>query len=297
MVFLETGTSVVFGLLTASIIVLWLPQRFYQAGGIPLWIIFGTLSGALGLYYGIAAPGGILYLLMLAACCYLLNKRDLHAYLRALNGLAIVGLVAGLFLHMIPFFNNPLVFDNLHLSDQSSAYTKYWSFDKAAAGLILLAYFGAICRSGHDWKILARKSYIISAATIFLTLALALLLGYIKPDIKFTHAYFAWAWADLFFTCIPEEMLFRGFLQNHLASFSRRNAYQAGITVFVGILFGLAHAGGGLTYAALACVAGVGYGFAYQVTGKIESAILTHFLLNTAHFLLFTYPLAYQAAP
>jgi len=37
-------------------------------------------------------------------------------------------------------------------------------------------------------------------------------------------------------------------------------------------------------------VAGIGYGWAYRRTGRIEASILTHFSLNSLHFLLFTYP-------
>jgi membrane protease YdiL (CAAX protease family) len=40
----------------------------------------------------------------------------------------------------------------------------------------------------------------------------------------------------------------------------------------------------------LATVAGIGYGYAYYQSGRIETAILTHFLLNAAHAVFFTYP-------
>ncbi len=290
MILFDTGTILSFGLLTASILSLWLPQRYAVANTVRIWTTLCALSVASGLYYGIVETGGVLYLLSLGAFCYPVNRKDFSIYLRVLCGVIVFGLAAGLFLHKIPFFNNPLVFDHFFLSEKSSVHTKYWSFDKAMAGLILLAYFGDICRSGQDWKMLARKTLIATSVTIFAALSCAQLLGYIKPDIKFSSAYFAWAWANLFFTCIPEEILFRGFLQKHLASIFRSNAYQIGMAAFIGIVFGLAHSGGSMTYAATACIAGIGYGIAYHITGKIESAILTHFLLNSVHFLFFTYP-------
>ena len=55
-------------------------------------------------------------------------------------------------------------------------------------------------------------------------------------------------------------------------------------------LFGLVHAGGGPTYVVLATLAGVGYGWVFLRTGRIEASILTHFALNAVHFLGFTYP-------
>jgi membrane protease YdiL (CAAX protease family) len=40
----------------------------------------------------------------------------------------------------------------------------------------------------------------------------------------------------------------------------------------------------------LATLAGAGYAIAFQRTGRVEAGILTHFAVNAAHFLLFTYP-------
>ncbi len=56
------------------------------------------------------------------------------------------------------------------------------------------------------------------------------------------------------------------------------------------VLFGLRHYMGGINYILLATVAGIGYGWAYRHTGRMEASILTHFSLNSLHFLLFTYP-------
>lgn len=290
MIIFDTATFVVYGLLTASILSVWLPPSLTRITRVAPWMILLALSMGFGLYYRIVEPGGILYLAVLATFCHLASRSKLNIYLKIAFGLVAIGMVVVLFLHKAAFFNNPLVFDKFFLSDRSSAYTKYWNFDKAAAGLILLAYFGDIARSRHDWKTLARKSYLISIITVVLSLSLARVFGYIKLDITLTSAYFAWAWANLFFTCVSEEMLFRGVVQRHLAALSDKNTYKVGIVVFVGILFGLAHFAGGTTYVILASVAGIGYGYAYHVTARIESAILTHFLLNSAHFLLFTYP-------
>ena len=60
--------------------------------------------------------------------------------------------------------------------------------------------------------------------------------------------------------------------------------------VFSAVLFGLAHLGGGLSYALAATVAGLGYGAAYLRTQRIEAAMAVHFSVNALHFLLFTYP-------
>ena len=56
------------------------------------------------------------------------------------------------------------------------------------------------------------------------------------------------------------------------------------------MLFGLAHAGGGATWLAVATIAGLGYAAIYARTRRIEGAILVHFAVNAAHFIGFTYP-------
>lgn len=295
MITLDTSTVIVYGFLTGAVLSIWLPQAFNRAARIPVWMVLCGVSAGCGLYYGIVEPLGIFYLAVLAFACHLTAQRRMNAAVRILSALAILGLVLGLFLHKVPFFNNPLVFDGFFLSPRSAVYTKYWNFDKAAAGLILLAFFGDVCRSRQDWKTLARKSYKISIITVSLSLLLALILGHIEPDVTLTAAFPLWAWSNLFFTCIPEEMLFRGFIQKHLAGLATGNALKTGIVIFVGILFGLAHFGGGAVYMILATIAGLGYGYAYHVTGRIESSILIHFLLNTVHFLFFTYPYARAA--
>lgn len=56
------------------------------------------------------------------------------------------------------------------------------------------------------------------------------------------------------------------------------------------VAFGSAHIAGGTTHVLLATLAGIGYGAAYHLTGRVEAGILVHFLLNLSHLVLFTYP-------
>ncbi len=80
-------------------------------------------------------------------------------------------------------------------------------------------------------------------------------------------------------------------MQARLASALAPVKFGSAIDVIVSaLLFGLAHFGGGLAYVGLATLAGLGYGIAYARTQRIESAILTHFLLNAVHFVGFTFP-------
>ncbi len=58
------------------------------------------------------------------------------------------------------------------------------------------------------------------------------------------------------------------------------------------VAFGAAHVAGGTAYVLLATLAGISYGAAYHLTGRVEASILVHFTLNVAHLVLFTYPFA-----
>ena len=42
--------------------------------------------------------------------------------------------------------------------------------------------------------------------------------------------------------------------------------------------------------ALMAGVAGIGYALVYQLTRRIEAAILLHILVNGVHVIMFTYP-------
>ena len=292
MIQLTMPTIIVYGLLTATALCVWLPRSVNEVTRIPVWMIMFGISTLAGIYHNIVEPGGVLYLIWLGLCCHTIRFLEVDRIIKVAVGLIALLLVAGLFLHKIPLFNNPLVFDNFYFTDQSPAYKKYWNFDKAAGGVILLGYFGDVCRTAVDWKNLLRKSYGVALLTIAVSLLLAYIVGYIRLEVKFMAVYFLWAWASLVFTCVAEEMLFRGFIQKYLVKMYDNRTYQYAAVIFTGVLFGTAHFAGGAIYVFLATVAGVGYGFAYYLSGRIEGAILTHFILNSAHFLFFTYPYA-----
>ena len=98
---------------------------------------------------------------------------------------------------------------------------------------------------------------------------------------------------NLLLTCVFEEALFRGVIQDRLARMVADRPRWTWLPLSTAsLLFGLAHAGGGPVLIVVASIAGVGYGLAYAITGRIEAAIVAHFTLNSIHFLGFTYPYA-----
>ncbi|WP_164980022.1 CPBP family intramembrane glutamic endopeptidase, partial [Aeromonas veronii] len=121
-------------------------------------------------------------------------------------------------------------------------------------------------------------------------LVIAWQLGALKPEVGLPHWWWLFALNNLLFTCVAEEALFRGAIQQGL---TERYRPWIGIVV-AALLFGAIHLPGGPLLALFATLAGCCYGLAFQLSGRLSVAILIHFAFNFAHLALFTYPLAHR---
>lgn len=91
------------------------------------------------------------------------------------------------------------------------------------------------------------------------------------------------------FTALPEELLFRGLIQNLLRKKLENNNLALGIA---SVLFGLAHLNNApypknITYCILATIAGIFYGRAYFATNSILTSAITHALVDVIWHELF----------
>lgn len=90
------------------------------------------------------------------------------------------------------------------------------------------------------------------------------------------------------FAAWPEELFFRGLMQNLLARTLKND--DAG-WVFTSVIFGLAHINNGgfpnWRYVLLATLAGLAYGRAWKKTASVFASALVHTLVNTTWHLLF----------
>ena len=255
------------------------------------WLIFLAASLVAALVSGVMRPVGLPWVAAIAVTTFALGQRQLTGGRRYLAVVVFVAVATGLALHRLPGFNNPRVIDAVRFSADAIPYSLYLNYDKALAGLFVLGWCHSRLATGRDWRSMLATAAPWSAGLIGLIMLLSLAAGYVRLEPKFPAETWLWLGVNLGLTCMAEEALFRGFVQAQL-----QRAWQhfaAGRWLALGVaalLFGLAHAAGGATYVALATVAGLGYGWVYQRTGRIEASILTHFTLNTAHFFLFTYP-------
>ena len=122
-----------------------------------------------------------------------------------------------------------------------------------------------------------------------LAIPLGWLSGFLLPGLGVRSPYVALAGMGIIFFCIaiPEELAFRGLLQQSLERVvgTRPGLFGAAL------IFGLFHLGHppspNWRYCLLASLAGLAYGGVYQRTRSITASALTHALVDWSWFVLF----------
>lgn len=240
---------------------------------------------------GVATSLALLPIMLLFLSVRFISVGSLCGLSSKANG-AIIYIAYGVFvvvsvllgLHGLPGFHNPMVVESIQFSARSAPYTQSLNYDKALLGFVLAFYFV------NTYRFDRQASY-IAIGTIILILSLTLSVELVKVELKWSDYFYAWMIINLLFTCIPEELFFRGYLQRHLSNTLGKHKLPEQVAIYaIGIVFGLAHIGGGLAFCLVATVAGCAYGYVYHKTENILYAIATHFLLNAAHIMFFTYP-------
>lgn len=287
---LSSNFYLTYGLLALAVLALWLPTP--QLAGRRVWPWAAALvpACAAGLHAGYLdwrAPPAILAFGLMSWAA----RESGRAWLRT-PLLVLTGVAAFLFaLHRIPGFHNAILASSVHISRAAPPFTLYANFDTAVAGIVLMGVFCPRIAGGADWMAMLRRVWPVMLSTLVVVLGLGWLLGYVRPDLKWTPYTGAFLVVNLLTTCVTEEAFFRGFLLERLAQgWSRWPHGKAAALLVSTLLFGLAHAQGGAALVLLATLAGLHYAAAYLLTRRIEAAILAHFALNAVHFLAFSYP-------
>src|SRR3569833_317933 len=135
-----TLTLVLLGLAIAAA---WIPAPRLRGVPIPPWTPLFAGAIAAGLVAGVLAP---IALAALAVLCALAGAAVFAPRGRATFTLLAAAWALALSLHVVPGFHNPRLFDGVRLTPDALPFTSYLNFDKAAAGLVLLAAF---CRPGQ----------------------------------------------------------------------------------------------------------------------------------------------------
>lgn len=251
-----------------------------------LWLFLLVLAIGAGFAAGVLRATALASIGALLGLAWLASRHDKPA-LRVLSTWLAMLLSLALAMHLVPGYDNPLLMKDVRLSPSSAPFTMYANFDKGVVGLVLMVF---LCRRSSSWRDFAaawKSQAWVQGALLCSVLGLGWAFGFVHPDFKLSPYLPMFAIINLLFVCVAEEAFFRGVIQERLS------AYGDTLAVAVsGLLFGVAHLGGGWQFGALAGLAGLGYAYLYYRTRRIEIPIAAHFLLNLVHFIAFTYPRA-----
>jgi membrane protease YdiL (CAAX protease family) len=263
------------------------------------WVSAGLILAGVSLatYSGTVTLVGLGALLFFALSVYVQYKQPKKEWDPIFFGVICIT-AFGFFTHHIPGFHNYLWLNQAKLSALSAPFNLYLNFDKTIAALIV--GLGLCYGSNNIFKGLFQKSVlksifstglVLSILCILLLMGLGLALNYIAFDFKIPSWFGLWFLAHLIFVCMAEEIVFRGYIQQKLIQYfvAKQLSWMWGL-LLASIIFGLLHYRGGPVYIFLATVAGLFYGCAYYKTKRIEASIFVHLLVNTTHFVFFTYP-------
>lgn len=189
-----------------------------------------------------------------------------------------------LFVHVIPGFNNLQVLNKVTAGPLSAPFSMYLNLDKPLALFALFLAYPFLLGSEAKGRV---KPALLVMILLLSLLPITAMLGALKPELSLPSWWWLFALNNLILTCVAEEALFRGFIQQSL---SRRFDWRLGL-VIASILFGLAHFAGGPLLIGFATLAGLGYGLVFHFTGRLWCAVLAHFLFNFCHLVFFTYPI------
>ncbi len=272
-------------------------QLRFQSASVPVCSVgFALLALGLAWQANIVGLSAATLLLLHLALALWLQLGRVTPGIRAISWIVLVLLALATALHWLPGMQNPLLVDAQQLTPDAIPYTLYANFDKGWAGLCLLLALWSSQQQSDLWQYYRRGFWPVLPLTVFAALGLALGFGLVQLAPKWPDFWLCFIACNLLLTCVAEEALFRGVLQRPLRDWltQRSSSAQSAAWLAIGlvsVLFGLAHLAGGWAYACVAAVASIGYGWAYQRSGRLEVAVLTHFAVNLLHFGLLTYPM------
>jgi len=237
----------------------------------------------LGVGYTLALAHGRLALaslpvaagLIVAGICVRLGSRPW----RLAGHASFVCLALGLGLHELPGFHNGMV--SLPPASQWHALGSFYlNLDKPWIGFWLLLVCPWVVPRRSAGRVMG-TTLLVAPITLLVCVVAALIFGLVAWLPGWSPAWPLWMANNLLLVCVVEELLFRGYLQGALAR--RWPGRPVMTTLGAAALFGLAHAPGGVGWAVTACLAGIGYGWAYH-RGGLLAAVAVHFVVNLVYF-------------
>ena len=247
-----------------------------------------------GLFTQHLAIWGLISLIFSALGGFLFYRYDLRRGYRLIAALCVWIVCMFFYLHLVPGFANWLWIDRWQLASDSTPYNSYINLDKGLIGIALLALSprnqGAL-KDLQPLNLDLAAKVGICCTTIAVVIGIAYVGSAVRFDLKLPPFFPLWLVQNCLLVVVPEEALFRGFLQCELARFCVYWPFGRFVAIAVSsIIFGAAHLSGGLELSLLATLAGFGYGLINETNWGLRGAIAAHTALNAVHFLGFSYP-------
>ncbi len=271
---------------------------FWQKPSAWIWGSFLVIAGMLGFFANLLTPAALFPI----GALFILHG----ALLAKVEGLprlilvALAGVISiGLWLHLFPGFYPFTLIKDVEISSNATPYTLSMSFDKPFTGFFVLALSLPLIRNFSAFKELLKSALPLSLLGTAILAIIALNIGIIAWDPKFSALFWLYAPINLILVIIPEEAFMRGFIQNEcLRLFGGKGVVSQILSILItSLLFAALHYHWikNMPFLLLIFAAGIVYGSIYQLTKAIEASILCHFLFNIVHFTLFSYPILKSA--
>ena len=282
-------------------------QRVHGLQQRRLLTLFGSVSAAIALGAALASGmitvTGVVALLMFAVACYAYRMMERPTAVLAMTALIFVAAIL-LATHRIPGFHGQPLLAPTTICDGCQSLWMLGHLDKPFVGLLLFAIaLGGLTRLPRSTAppaaaqpSLGSNAGVTVTTIVVVTLIVMGVMSLLSavrwapkaPDASTVVMFLA---LNLFFTTFAEEVFFRMFLHDALRRTAPSTFDQPWkIIALSAALFGVAHVGGSPLLMLGAAIAGLGYGYVYEKTQRIEWAIAAHFGVNVTHFFLFSYP-------
>jgi membrane protease YdiL (CAAX protease family) len=164
-------------------------------------------------------------------------------------------------------------------------------FQSAWIGLFPLAFLVPLAQQSKDWIAVIRGVVVGCIGLVFLALV-ATLSGATHWDFKLPTFVGTRLLSNFFFTCIPQEGFYRGFVQTTLCTYFKNIKLGKILALILSsLIFTATHIYWSPNFQLLLFVflAGLIYGTVYLISKRIESSIISHFILNFIHMTFFSY--------
>ena len=221
-----------------------------------------------------------------AQSCTVIRPRSFKVWLWLLH-LLLITWITCLLTHNIPYLNNIILLKNVSVGIGGIPFTLYVNIDKPMAIFALFIAVPSLLGSGITNSHYSKTSWLIIIFGLAGIMLMACLIGLVRPAFKIPSWWWLFALNNLLITCVVEAAIFRGYLQQFLGKYI---GFLPALMVS-STLFGVLSYSGGVYYAGLVLLAGLVYGFAFHISGRLWVSIMIQFLLNFIHLIFFTYPI------